>query len=80
MASVAELKKSFFAEIDKVENREDLAKLRVKYLGRENRQTLLLLRTLCCSVQDHLTYPLPTWAVDLRNGISMRCKQLHLPA
>ena len=35
MASVAELKKSFFAEIDKVENREDLEKLRVKYLGRE---------------------------------------------
>ena len=28
MASVAELKKSFFAEIDKVENREDLEKLR----------------------------------------------------
>lgn len=24
MASIAELKKSFFAEIDKVENREDL--------------------------------------------------------
>ena len=35
MASVAELKKSFFAGIDKVENREDLEKLRVKYLGRE---------------------------------------------
>ena len=35
MASVAELKKSFFAEIDKVENREDLEKLRVKDLGRE---------------------------------------------
>jgi hypothetical protein len=35
MASVAELKKSFFAEFDKVENREDLEKLRVKYLGRE---------------------------------------------
>ncbi len=35
MASVCELKKSFFAEIDKVENREDLEKLRVKYLGRE---------------------------------------------
>jgi hypothetical protein len=29
MASVAELKKSFFAQIDKVENREDLEKLRV---------------------------------------------------
>jgi hypothetical protein len=26
MASVAELKKSFFAEIDKIENREDLEK------------------------------------------------------
>ena len=35
MASVAELKESFFAEIDKVENREDLEKLRAKYLGRE---------------------------------------------
>jgi len=35
VASVAELTKSFFAEIDKVENREDLEKLRVKYLGRE---------------------------------------------
>ena len=33
MASVAELKKSFFAAIGKVENREDLEKLRVKYLG-----------------------------------------------
>jgi hypothetical protein len=31
MASVAEIKKSFFAEIDKVENREDLEKLRVRY-------------------------------------------------
>ena len=30
MASVAEFKKSCFAEIDKVENREDLEKLRVK--------------------------------------------------
>ncbi len=28
MASVAELKKSFFAEIDKVEDRENLEKLR----------------------------------------------------
>ena len=35
VASVAELTKSFFAEIDKVENREDLEKLRVRYLGRE---------------------------------------------
>ena len=35
MASVAELTKSFFFEIDKVENREDLEKLRMKYLGRE---------------------------------------------
>jgi len=33
MASVAGLKKSFFTEIGKVENREDLEKLRVKYLG-----------------------------------------------
>ena len=37
MASVTELKKSFFAEIDKVENREHLEKLRVKYLGRASR-------------------------------------------
>jgi hypothetical protein len=35
VASVAELKKSHFVGIDKVENREDLEKLRVKYLGRE---------------------------------------------
>jgi hypothetical protein len=35
VASIAELKKSFFAEIDKVENREDLEKPRVKYLGCE---------------------------------------------
>jgi hypothetical protein len=32
VASVAELTKSFFAAIDKVENREGLEKLRVKYL------------------------------------------------
>ena len=37
VASVAELTKSFFAETDKVENREGLEKLRVKYLGREKR-------------------------------------------
>jgi hypothetical protein len=30
MASVAERKKSFIAEIDKVENREDLEKRRVR--------------------------------------------------
>jgi hypothetical protein len=35
VASVAELKKPFFAEIAKVENREDLQQLRVKYWGRE---------------------------------------------
>jgi hypothetical protein len=35
MASVAELNKSFFADIDKLENREDLEKLRVEYLGWE---------------------------------------------
>ena len=33
VASVAELKKSHFAGIDKVETREDLEKLRVKYLA-----------------------------------------------
>lgn len=46
MASVAELKKSFFAEIDKVENREDLEKLRVKYLGREKGILTAVLRSL----------------------------------
>ena len=46
MASVAELKKSFFAEIDKVENREDFEKLRVKYLGREKRILAAVLRSL----------------------------------
>ncbi len=35
VASIAELKRSFFAGIDKVGNRENLEKLRVKYLGRE---------------------------------------------
>ena len=46
MASVAELKKSFFAGIDKVENREDLEKLRVKYLGREKGILMAGLRSL----------------------------------
>jgi len=46
MASVAELKKSFSAEIDKVENREDLEKLRVKYLGREKGILTAVLRSL----------------------------------
>ena len=45
MASVAELKKSFFAGIDKVENREDLEKLRVKYLGREKGILTAVLRS-----------------------------------
>jgi hypothetical protein len=35
VAFVAELTKSFFADIDKVEDREGLEKLRVKYLGCE---------------------------------------------
>ena len=35
VASIAELNKSFFAEIDKVENWGELEKLRVKYLGGE---------------------------------------------
>jgi len=35
VASIAELKRSFFPGIDKVENREDLERLRVKYLSRE---------------------------------------------
>ena len=47
MASVAELKKSFFAGIDKVENREDLEKLRVKYLGREKGNLTAVLRSPC---------------------------------
>jgi aminoacyl tRNA synthetase class II-like protein len=46
MASVAGLKKSFFAEIDKVENREDLEKLRVKYLDREKEILTAVLRSL----------------------------------
>ena len=45
MASVAELKRSFFAGIDKVENREDLEKLRVKYLGREKGILTAVLRS-----------------------------------
>ncbi len=35
VASVAELKNSVFAGIDKVENREDLEKQPVKHFGRE---------------------------------------------
>jgi hypothetical protein len=35
VAPVAELTKSFFAEIDKVKDREGLEKLRVKYGGRQ---------------------------------------------
>ena len=46
VASVAELKRSFFAGIDKVENREDLEELRVKYLGREKRILTAVLRSL----------------------------------
>ncbi len=46
VASVAELTKSFFAEIDKVENREGLEKLRVKYLGREKGILTAVLRSL----------------------------------
>jgi phenylalanyl-tRNA synthetase alpha subunit len=46
VASIAELKKSFFAGIDQVENRGDLEKLRVKYLGRENRILTAVLRSL----------------------------------
>ena len=39
VASVAELK-SFFAEIDKIEDRDELEKLRAKYLSREKRREL----------------------------------------
>jgi len=46
LASVAELKKSFFAGIDQAENREDLRKLRVKYLGRERGILTAVLRSL----------------------------------
>ncbi len=46
VASVAELRKSFFAEIDKVENREDLEKLREKYLGREKGSLTAVLLSL----------------------------------
>jgi hypothetical protein len=45
VASVAELTNSFFAEIDKVENREGLEKLRVKYLRRQ-KGILIVLRWL----------------------------------
>ena len=74
MASVAELKKSFFAEIDKVENREDLEKLRVKYLGREKGILTAVLRSLggmpsvvyftCSSLDDAHDFS----GVDLRDG------------
>ena len=46
VASVAELKRSFFAGIDQVENREDLENLRVKYLGREQGILTTVLRSL----------------------------------
>ena len=46
MASVAEFKKSFLAEIDKIESREELEKLRVKYLGREKGLVTAVLRSL----------------------------------
>ena len=46
VASVAELKRSFFAGIDKVENREDWEKLRVEYLGREKGILTAVLRSL----------------------------------
>ena len=46
VASVAELKRSFFPGIDKVENREDLENLRVKYLGREQGILTTVLRSL----------------------------------
>jgi hypothetical protein len=46
VASIAEFKKSFFAEIDKVENRDDLEKLSVKYLGREKGILTAVLRSL----------------------------------
>jgi hypothetical protein len=54
MASVAELKKSFFAGIDKVENREDLEKLRVKYLGREKGILTAVLRSPCSSLDSEM--------------------------
>jgi hypothetical protein len=46
MASVAKLKKLFFAEIDKVVNRKDLEKLHVKFLGREKGILTAVLRSL----------------------------------
>jgi hypothetical protein len=46
VASVAELTKSFFAEINKVEDREGLEKLRVNYLGREKGILTVVLRSL----------------------------------
>jgi len=46
VASIAELKRSFFPGIDKLENREDFENLRVKYLGRERGILTALLRSL----------------------------------
>src|SRR5260221_2429567 len=46
VASIAELKRSFFAGIDQAENREDLENLRVKYLGRERGILTAVLRSL----------------------------------
>jgi len=40
VASVAELKRSFFAGIDQVENRQDLENLRVKYSRRAQRRKI----------------------------------------
>ena len=60
VASVAELRKSFFAEIDKVENREDLEELRVKYLCRHKGILMAVLRSFggrgaapCCAKLHH---------------------------
>ena len=51
VASVAELTKSFYAEIDKVENREGLGKLGVKYLNLEKGSLMAVLRSLASKIQ-----------------------------
>lgn len=46
MGDLDKIKKSFLAEIDKAEGRDDLEKLRVKYLGREKGLLTAILRSL----------------------------------
>jgi hypothetical protein len=69
VASIAELKESFFAEIDKVENPEDLEKLRVKYLGREKEILTAVLRSLGgIPVHEHFQLPRRTHHSNVGGG------------